>query len=147
MRSSFLFLWQILCIIYISHTNQGKHISILRPLHITYFTQWHKWGVLGKAKSKTALIRYPYMQTTKAPLKSYSAYIPRGSGLYTIYCRTKQKRVGICITIQPLNMYLNTALSSKYREKKKGSTTKLDIQTCWDGGSKWEDSSTWLCRK
>lgn len=70
-------------------------------------------------KNKTALIRYPYMQTTKAPLKSYSAYIPRGSGLYTIYCRTKQKRVGICITIQPLNMYLNTAFSSKYREKKR----------------------------
>lgn len=105
-----------------SHTNQGKHISILHSLHITYFTQWHKWGVLGKAKKnkkKTALIRYPYMQTTKAPLKSYSAYIPRGSGLYTIYCRTKQKRVGICITIQPLNMYLNTAFSSKYREKKR----------------------------
>lgn len=91
----------------------------LTAYHILYtVTQMGSVGQ-SKKKKKTALIRYPYMQTTKAPLKSYSAYIPRGSGLYTIYCRTKQKRVGICITIQPLNMYLNTAFSSKYREKKR----------------------------
>lgn len=128
MRSSFLFLWQILCIQIQTDRQTDRSIThkprkayqyiALTTYHILYTVT--QMGSVGQSKKKkTALIRYPYMQTTKAPLKSYSAYIPRGSGLYTIYCRTKQKRVGICITIQPLNMYLNTAFSSKYREKKR----------------------------